>query len=309
MPVITALLVVALSVGLSLQLFASVGISTRLTGNQAQQAQQQWALHAALDVAQTRLVANVQNAGVDALDQAWALAADDVSWSEFLDVHTAGPLDSMRISQRITDEQAKLNLNALVSTSPQQGAAPYEEPQMLDAYRRLLLLLSLDPALARTTADLMLRQAQAKLHGEYCCASGRMPIDNFESLQTMPGYTPHVLERLRPYAAVLPTRTTVNVNTTTPQVLAAVVEGLSLEQAMTVLSSRREKHFASLSDFSARLSTSGFTGQIGNTMLGVRSSYYTVLTRVRDGLAERTSRSLLHRISTATIVESTQRIE
>lgn len=308
MPIVSALLVVALGVALSLQLFASTSIDTRLAANQALQMQQQWSLQAALGVAQARLAANLRSAGSDALDQPWASVVVDASWSRFLGIGDAGPLDPVRISQRIADEQGKLNLHNLLSTSPQPGAAAFEEPQVLAAYRHLLTSLSLDPALAQAVADRMLMQAQAQAHGIACCAPGQMPIDNFESLQTVPGYTPRVLDRLRPYVAVLPTTTSVNVNTATALVLAAAIPGLSPAQAEAILCSRRQSHFDSLSDFSTRLNAIGFPGQIGHTMLGVRSSYFTVFTQVRDGRADFGYLSLLHRIATVTIVERSRRI-
>jgi len=309
MPIITALLVVALSVALSLQLFASVGISARLTGNQAQQAQQQWALHAALGIARARVTENQKISGVDALDQPWARVSDNQSWNQFLGIHDTGALQSMRISQRITDEQAKLNLNTLVAAPMQQGAPAYEETQALAAYRRLLVQLALDPALAGTLADAMLLQAQSRIRGIACCAHGRMPIDTVQNLQTVPGYTPRVLERLRPYVTVLPAVATVNVNTVGPQVLSAMIPSLSLAQAEALISSRNQNHFVSLGDFSTRLSAAGVTGQINNAAFGVRSSYFSVVTRVSDGQAERANLSLLRRISMVTIVESSRRIE
>jgi len=309
MPIITALLVVTLSVALSLQLFASIDIGTRLTGNLAMQANQQWALHAALDVARARLATNRQTTGYDALNQPWARAVDDVSWSRFLGIRDAGPLDGIRVSQRISDEQAKFNLNTLITTPQQQDAAPYVAQEALAIYRRLLNLLSLDPALAGVTADILLRQAQAKAHGIYCCTAERTALDNFDSLRSVPGYTPQVLERLRRYVTVLPGASTLNVNTATPLVLAAVIKGLSLEQAEAVLSRRTEHPFVTLADFSTQFSAAGIPGQANNASLGVRSSYYSVLTRVRDGQAERASRALLHRISTTVVVENTRRIE
>lgn len=309
MPIISALLVVALSVALSLELFASIDLSARLTGNQAIQAQQQWALRASLEVAQTRLLANLLISGVDAPDQAWALDIDDTTWVRYAGIGVADPLSRMHVYQHIEDEQAKLNLSDLVTTPSNLNAQAYLEPQMLAAYRRLLIELRLDPILASRAGDEMLIQARAKAHDVACCAPGRLPLDNFDSLQTVPGYVPDVLDRLRPYVTILPGATPVNVNTTTPVVLSAVIKGLSPAQAAAVLSGRRANHFVSLGDFSTRLSAAGFSEELDTSLLGIHSSYFTVLTRVRDGHAERTSESWLRRISTAIIIDRTQRIE
>ena len=67
-----------------------------------------------------------------------------------------------------------------------------------------------------------------------------MPTDNapvaplqmisVDSLLDVPGFTPEMVARLRPFVTVLPTTTAVNMNTAPAEVIAAVVPGMSLSQ-------------------------------------------------------------------------------
>jgi general secretion pathway protein K len=101
-----------------------------------------------------------------------------------------------------------------------------------------------------------------------------------------------VIVRLRPYVTALPRYTQVNANTATPEVLAAVVDGLSLDAARTLAAQRERIYYRSSADVSTRL-----TGErpIRTEDLTVSSDYFMVSVRARIGDSQATGSALIAR--------------
>jgi general secretion pathway protein K len=187
---------------------------------------------------------------------------------------------STYLSGSIEDAQAKFNLRNLVST-PTPGLLTINV-QQIASFQRLLTLLGLDASLAKTVAlqiraglaqSATRFQAQSTTAAPATAAStiaaiaqgggtggGNFTDDpgladadsnapvaplqmiNVESLLDVPGFAPEAVEKLRPFVTVLPTTTSVNMNTATAEVIAATVPGMTLEQAQAFVA-RRETVF------------------------------------------------------------------
>lgn len=114
-----------------------------------------------------------------------------------------------------------------------------------------------------------------------------------EDLLAVRGFTPEMLEKLRPYVIVLPERTPVNVNTAPAEVLAAVIPNFSLSEAQSLLARRRNVPWTDIAKFQADIS--------GKTpvpdSISVKSDWFLVNSRIRLDRAALNAQALLKRNS------------
>jgi general secretion pathway protein K len=99
------------------------------------------------------------------------------------------------------------------------------------------------------------------------------------------------LQTLSPHITVLPTRTTVNLNTASVQVLHASIPGLSLSDAQRLVQQRERQHWSSVDAFQKNL---GRPISLSDTH-SVNTQYFEVLGRLRMPQTTLQERSLVKR--------------
>ena len=104
-----------------------------------------------------------------------------------------------------------------------------------------------------------------------------------------------VRARLRPHVSALPRPTAVNANTASPEVLAAVVEGLSLDDARAMVEQRGRTYFRNVTDFTGQLPSGAIAPADG---ISVGSDYFIATTRITIGEAQALGSALLAREKT-----------
>lgn len=104
-------------------------------------------------------------------------------------------------------------------------------------------------------------------------------IQEVQDLLAVPGFTPDMLAKLKPFIIILPTVTQLNVNTAPPEVLAAKIATLSLQNATALVASRATAPFRDISYFQAQLENWKAEADI-NTM-SVRTNYFLVDGKVK----------------------------
>jgi general secretion pathway protein K len=230
------------------------------------------------------------------------------------------------ISGSIEDAQAKFNLRNLVS-SPVPGALTLNADQIL-AFQRLLQTLGINSQLAKTTAIQMragLRQSATRFQssetpgnvdpaqlqgavgggnadkaglGDADKTAGVAPLQmtGVDSLLDVPGFTPDMVARLRPFVTVLPTATAVNMNTAPAEVVAAVVPGMNLSNAQAFVARRETVFFHNISDVQLALRGAGVQQtSFDPNELDVNTSYFLVHGRVEHERAEVDRTTLVYR--------------
>ena len=107
-------------------------------------------------------------------------------------------------------------------------------------------------------------------------------MTSVDSLLDVPGFTPDVVARLRPFVTILPTTTPVNMNTASAEVIAATVQGMSLSSAQAFVARRQTVFFHNLADVQLALQGAG-AGQtsVDSTQGDVNTSYFLVHGRVQ----------------------------
>ncbi len=143
------------------------------------------------------------------------------------------------IQGRLIDQSARFNLNSLAHPDAARST------RALESFRRLLLLLELDPVIAVELVDWLDPAATprpgsvgdayyARRQPAYRTA-GR-PLAHVSELRWLRSVDDEVLARLLPHVTVLPAQfTRININSTSPPVLASLTDMLDLDQARRVV--------------------------------------------------------------------------
>ncbi len=193
------------------------------------------------------------------------------------------PIDAegYRLSGKIEDLDGLFNLNNLATSD---GKA---DPRQIAVFTRLLRLLRLPEALALYVADWVdvdnapLSQDSAEsayyagLTPPYQAANH--PMVSVNELLRIKGFDRDVLAALRPFVTALPGRTSVNVNTAPPEVLAALVNGLSLDDAYALVAKRDRSYYRTTADFMQALPY----GLTQPDSISVSSQYFLVRANIR----------------------------
>jgi len=236
-----------------------------------------------VDWARAVLSDDRKTSSVDHAGEPWALNLEPM------------PVENGELAGRIDDQQGLFNLNNLVK----EGKI---DSTQLGYYRRLLSVLGLPAVLAGTLADWIDAdsepQAQGGTEDEYYRSlqppylAANRPMADLSELALVRGYDDGMRARLRPYVTALPRATAVNVNTAPAEVLAAIVDGMSLDQARSLVAQRERTYFRDVADFRDRLPRNL---TIPAASVVVNSAYFVVSLRATIGPAEAQGLALLER--------------
>jgi len=176
-------------------------------------------------------------------------------------------VDRATLAGGIRDAQGLFNLaNLLRDGKP--------SPSDLAALKRLLASLGLQPALAEAIA-------------------AAMPIRELGELTRVKGLDEPTLARLRPFIALLPQRTPINVNTARAEVLVAAVEGLEIAEALVLAQAIKASPARNLAEFRERLPRPDL--KVEDATVAVGSGFFLVDGRARLRSADVRMEALLQR--------------
>jgi len=116
-----------------------------------------------------------------------------------------------------------------------------------------------------------------------------------DDLLTVPGFTPAMVERLRPFVIVLPEATPVNVNTAPAEVLASLIPNMSVSEANSLVVRRQRAAWRDLNYFSSEI---GQNRPVTPGAADVKSSWFLVNSRIRLDRAALDAEALIHRFPT-----------
>jgi general secretion pathway protein K len=270
---ITVILIVALATTVASFVAWRQQVWTRQVENLRDASQCESVARAGIDWAGVILVEDRRKNQVDHLGEDWALPV-------------ALPVERGRVAGNISDNQARFNLNNLVRGSPGQASGAD-----IAAFQRLLATLELPSNLADTLVDWLdadnsVYSAEGAEDAYYLALptpyfpANRALIDIAELLMVR-GYDAETLEKLAPFVSALPTATPVNVNTSSAEVLSAVIPGLNLNDAQHLVEERGNGS-ATLADFRGKLNATQSLG-LQENLLSVSSDFFQVDLQVEFG--------------------------
>ncbi len=241
-----------------------------------------WILVGALDWARLILREDARSGGADHLGEPWAVALQESRLSSFLatDANNSALLseqdnENVFLSGHMQDMQARLNVYNLIE-------AGRISPTALAMFEKLFDLQGLDPAELAALAE-NLRFASDISPDNRSGARAALLPQRLDQL-TLLGLSAKSLEILRPMITWLPSRTPINVNTASAEVLYASLPALALDGARKIVSERQSQHFKSLADVGKLLPA--LAGLFNEGQHSVASRYFEVTGRLRlaDGV-------------------------
>ena len=158
------------------------------------------------------------------------------------------------VSVEIRDEASRFNLNNLYWNGSVDTAA-------LEVFQRLLTQLNLEPDIAIAVLDWQDTDSEVYLDGGDESAvysqqlnrsvDGALPNQPFVSvdqLQEVQGVSAEVLATLRPYLTAVPYYLPININTASPALLAALIDGATSQQMQGIVDTRSKQVLTSIDE-------------------------------------------------------------
>jgi len=327
--VITALLLTTLAISIVASLFWQQQVQVRSMENQRLHLQTKWILRGALDWASLVLFQDgLDHRDFTALDQVWATPLAETRLDQYVErERVAGEDFAATLSGTIVDACSRYNLRNLAD----RGQA---DAGQMEVFGRLLRNLQMDEKLAARVAAYVAAgqpldapapegsaaqgggtqgnaaQANAAPDAPHAApapastlprvsrssvAGSPMKFLQVDDLLTVPGFTPTMVERLRPFVIVLPEATPVNVNTAPAEVLAALMPNMTVSEANSLVVRRQRAAWRDLNYFSAEI---GESRPLTPGAAGVRSDWFLVNSRIRLDRAALDAEALIHRYPT-----------
>ena len=245
--VLAAMLVVAIAASLAAQVFERQQLAVRTIENHMDASQIRWIERAASDWARLVLRLDARTTTIDHLGEPWAMAIQQTELDPTVyGGARAGTKDAKAVlSGQIQDAQARFNLRNLLQTGDRTASDPLPQTPKpsapdLQALRKLLAAIGLDASLAELIAA-------------YAVSPG---FGRAADLLLVPGMDQPIYQRLERYMIVLPQRSSLNINTASPELLHAYLPGLDLASAQILVKRREERAFMDLAALKASLSLS-----------------------------------------------------
>ena len=284
---VTAVMIVAIAAAIAVQIAFAHQIWFRQMENVADRSATDWLRRGALHWASVALIEDAaQGNTVDHLGEKWAMGLPVL------------PVEGGAIKVSVEDAQSRFNLNSVGG----KDAASLANVQVLN---RLLGVLQLDPQLANavvdwTDTDIVAGPGGAEdvdyLNGKPPYRAANRLMASVDEVRLVRGFDAKTVAALSPYVTVLPVaNSAINVNTASPVVLAALVNGLDMPTAERVAKDLRGNPIRNPNEFAGRLA--GIPPPTGR--FDVKTEYFLITLDTSIGRHERRSEALLQRSGTA----------
>ena len=300
--IITALLLTTLSVTIVASLFWQQQVQVRSMENQRLHLQTKWILRGALDWARLVLRQDASdNSAHTTLTAVWNTPLAETRLDQYIErERVEGEVFDASLSGSIIDANSRFNLTNLSKAGRQVDT----DAQLV--FKHLLQILQIDPALAERTAKAVAsgtEAAQVPLGttqspdppvAVVSVPAGTTPIAvaRVDDLLSIAGYTPEIVDRLREFVVVLPRQTSINVNTASAEVLAALVPSMSLSEGNALVARRTQAYFRDAGQYKEALHG---RADMPDSGYAVTSEYFLVRSRVRLDRAALDAEALIWR--------------
>lgn len=240
--------------------------------------QASWVLTGALDWARLLLREDAKAGGADHLGEPWAVPLQEARLSSFLAADRANTAESgpevfeAFLSGEIVDLQSKLNVTNLVDNGKVSGPD-------LRSFARLFEQLDLPQAQLDQMAE------NLRFASDRSPANGSSPMapllpQRVEQLVWL-GLTASTVTVLQPFITILPSRTPVNLNTASAEVIYASVDSFSMSDAQRLVTARARAPFRTINDARQAVGASQAAFAEGQANVGVASRFFEVHSRLR----------------------------
>ena len=237
-----------------------------------------------------------KNAPQDSLNETWAKKTPPF------------PVDGGMVQAHIEDLQGRFNLNNLVQEDGQINLTA------LSMFQRLLAALDISPALVSPVIDWIDTdnfpndsdgaEEDWYLRLKPAYRSANRPFVSVSELSLLRGFTPEIVTKLSPYVATLPLLTTVNVNTASAVVLAAMSDNMTIVMGKDMVEKRPQSGYGSVEVFLEQPVFANLDANVKQNvmkLLGVRSQFFSVSAEAEIDNRRRVLTSVIARDDTTTL--------
>lgn len=295
--IISALLIVTVVAVIAAGMLSRQGVFTRALEAEQFRVQGSQVLLGGLEAGRRVLWIAGQQDSVTRLDQVWNQPVGSFGLSAV----------GQGLEARLQDQQGKFNLhNLLLNERIDSG--------QLRSFERLCDMIGIDPAVARRISARVIASFAHFPEGADNLATGRdaggfsnLPdaasrpvpasvpmLSQLSDLRGIAGVDEAVLAQLERYVSIIPGNTWVNSNTASAEVLAAVVPGLALERARTLVQERdRGQWFINRGDFVNRLRLPQVS--VDRLNVGITSEWFLYQGQTRQDRRRSSLEALLYR--------------
>lgn len=336
--VVTALLLTTLAITIVASLFWQQQVQVRSIENQRYQLQKKWVLRGALDWASLILREDARTSNeLDHLGEPWAVSLGDTRLDQYVENGKTEVEDSdATLSGQISDAQAKFNLTNLASDgvvdehelkafgkllsnlrldSSLASAVALQVAQTQEKILKTDKTSEVGPSspgsstgsggvpassMSETTtkSDSVLADSVVNLSITSNSAVQFLKFSQVEDLLAVPGFSPEMILRLKNFVTVLPVRTTVNVNTTTAEVLSARLENVSMTDAALMIAARDRSFFRDFTQF--QLNFPDKLNEAAKKDISFSTHYFVINGKVRLNRSNLEVNSLIERLGQKT---------
>ena len=285
--IVLAMLLAALAAAVAVTVFADQQRWSRTVENRRDQVQAQALALAGVQWGRQILYDDAQHSTIDHLREPWALSLPAI------------PLDNGQIRGSIVDAQSRLNVNALGGAG---ARADVERERIARLFaQRGGPVGAIDAIADWIDQDSIVREGGAEdafyAARKVAGLPGNAPILRVAELAEVKGVSASTLAAVMPFLSALPVGTPLNVNTASPEVLAAVVDKLDGEGLAKLLAARAQRPFNTPAEF--RMQLPAGTTLAGDETLGVKSDFFYVTIEAQQGATLARARALLRRRANA----------
>ena len=168
------------------------------------------------------------------------------------------------------------------------------------ALKRLMGILSLPENLVDRILTRVRKVAAQKRQGRSGGEDWVMPLQRFDDLRDLPGFSDEVMKKLEPHVTVLPSDArTVNVNSATAEVLEAVARTWNPASIRSFIANRDVAPARNLSDPALGLVANS---PLDTTLVAVKSDYFIADGIIRYDRVESETQTLLKRLDTGGVL-------
>lgn len=291
---LTAMVIVTLVATLAAAMVWQQWRAVQAEATERARIQSAWILVGALDWSRLILREDARAGGPDHLGEPWAVPLAEARLSSFLAVDKDNTDDAPEafLSGTITDAQARYNLRNLFQE---------QEAKVIPAELAILKRLCEAAGVADDVAD---RLASALAAANLGQGDAALMPESVAQLAWL-GFDADTRKRLAPYVVLLPTRTPVNINTASSEVIAAAVDGLQRGDAEQLVQVRQRTPFRSLAQAQATL-PQGIT--LEPNRVSTTTRYFEVRGRLRLDDRVLVEQSLLERRGANVIAVQRERV-
>lgn len=278
---VAAMLVAALAAAVVAAIASAQSQWQRSVELRRDQVQAQALVLAGLTWARQVVQLDTRGGSVDHLGEPWALPLPPT------------PLENGSIEGRIVDAQSRLNLNNLAADG---AIARSERARLARVFADAgIAAQALDALADWIDADDTPREGggETAAYAERGSAPPNALLVRSAEATLARGIDETRFARIAELVTALPTTTTLNVNTAKPEVLASAVDGLRDEALAALIADRARKPYTSVAEFRSRLPAGASVGD--DSTIGVRSDYFVVTVKARQGDTVAQGRALLRR--------------